>query len=137
MTYLGPTAGLAIGGGLSTFAGMSLEKATGTNNRSWEEIALWTAGSAALNAAMGQMFKGLRVNGITAGRGSYQHVMRTQFTNMLRHGYNISVQTAAKSFVAMTVSRQTTGGLFTGARRTAIEWWEYFIYGDKEGLGWV
>jgi len=137
ITYLGPTVGLAISGGLSTFAGMSLEKAAGTNNRSWGEIVGWTAGSAAFSAVMGHAFKGLRVSGITAGRGSFQHVMRTQFTNMLRHGYNISFKTAAKSFLAMTVSRQITGGLFTSARRTAIEWWEYLIQGDREGLGWV
>jgi hypothetical protein len=137
MTYLGPTAGLTLGGGLSTLVGMSLEKATGTNNRTWEEIALWTAGSTAFSAVMGQLFKGLRIDGITAGRGSFQHVMRTQFTNMVRHGYDISFKTAAKSVVAMTVSRQLTGGVFTGIRRAAIEWWEYLIYGDKEGIEWA
>ena len=63
--------------------------------------------------------------------------MRTQFTNMVRHEYNISFKTAYKSFVAMTVSRQITGGLSKGLRRTAIELWEYFVYGDREGLGWV
>lgn len=35
-----PTLGLAVGSGLSTFTGMSLEKATGTSNASWGEIAL-------------------------------------------------------------------------------------------------
>ena len=124
MTYFGPTAGLALGAGLATFAGLSLEKATGTNNRSWEEIVLWTGVSAGVGAIMGQASKGLRISGITAGRGSFQHVMRTQFTNMIRHGYNISFKTAAKSFVALTVSRQITGGLFTGVRRAAQEWWE-------------
>lgn len=132
-----PTLGLAIGSGLSTFAGMSLEKTTGTSNASWGEIALWSGVSAGLGALMGHATKGLRVSGITAGRGSFQHVMRTQFTNMLRHGYNISLKTSAKSFVAMTVSRQITGGFSSGLRRAAKEWWEYFMYGDSEGLGWV
>lgn len=86
---------------------------------------------------MGYATKGVRVSGITAGRGSYQHVMRTQFTNMLRHGYNISLKTAAKSFVAMTVSRQINEGFNSGLSRAAQEWWEYSKYGDREGLGWV
>lgn len=132
-----PTLALAVGSGLSTFAGMSLEKATGSKNRSWDEIALWSGVSAGFGALMGHATKGLRISRITSGRGSFQHVMRTQFTNMIRHGYNISFKTAAKSFVALTVSRQITGGFSTGMRRAAQEWWEYFIYGDREGLGWV
>src|SRR5690554_4549259 len=107
--FLGPAMGLAIGSGLSTFAGMSLEKTTGINDRSWGEIALWSVGSATLGAVMGHLTSGLPFQGITSGRGSFQHVMRTQFTNMIRHGYNISFKTAAKSFVALTVSRQIIG----------------------------
>ena len=132
-----PTLALAVGSGLSTFAGMSLEKATGTSNASWGEIALWSAVSAGIGAIMGQATKGLRISGITSGRGSYQHVMRTQFTNMIKHGYDISFKTAVKSFTAMTASRQITGGISTGLKRTSIELWEYFRYGDREGLGWV
>ena len=81
--------------------------------------------------------KGLKISGITSGSGSFQHVMRTQFANMLRYGYDISFKTIAKSFIALTVSRQITGGLSGGFRRGAMEWWEYIINGDKEGLGWV
>ncbi|MFP4477797.1 MAG: hypothetical protein ACLFPM_00020 [Candidatus Izemoplasmatales bacterium] len=56
---------------------------------------------------------------------------------MIRHRYDISLKTAAKSFVTMTVSRQITTGFNGGLRRAVQEWWEYFIYGDSEGLRWV
>ncbi len=101
------------------------------------EIALWSGVSTGLGALIGYATKGLRISGITSGRGSYQHVMRTQFTNMIRHRYDISLKTAAKSFVTMTVSRQITTGFNGGLRRAVQEWWEYFIYGDSEGLRWV
>jgi hypothetical protein len=132
-----PTLAFAVGSGLSTFAGMSLEMATGTSNASWGEIALWSAVSAGMGAIMGRATKGLRISGITSGRGSYQHIMRTQFTNMIKHGYDISFKTAVKSFTAMIASRQVTGGIGTGLKRTSIELWEYFRYGDREGFGWV
>ena len=132
-----PTIGLAVGSGLSTFTGMSLEKATGTSDASWREIGGWSLGSFVVGGIMGHATKGLKISGITSGRGSFQHVMRTQFTNLLRHGYNISFKTAVKSFIAMTVSRQITGGFSAGVRRAAQEWWEYLIYGEREGLGWV
>jgi hypothetical protein len=134
---INPTLGLTVGSGLSTFSGMTLEKATGTNDRSWGEIALWTAGSATIGAVIGHFTKGLRVTGLTSGRGSFQHVMRTQFTNMIKHGYNISLKTAAKSFVALTVARQIIGNVGKGLYRGGRQWIEYFLYGDLYGLGWL
>jgi hypothetical protein len=116
---------------------MTLEKVTGVSDESWITIFGLSLGSAIVGAFMGSAFNGLRISGITAGRGSFQHVMRTQFTNMLRNGYNISFKTAAKSFVALTVSRQLTGGFSKGLRRSAREWLQYLIFGDSEGLGWV
>jgi hypothetical protein len=128
---------LAIGSGLSTFTGMVLEKSTGTDDRSWGEIALWSVGSATIGAVMGHFTKGLSVPGLTSGRGSFQHIMRTQFTNMIKHGYNMSFKTAAKSFVAITVSRQIVGNIGKGLYRAGQEWWEYFRNGDIYVQGWI
>ena len=127
---INPALGLAIGSGLSTFTAMSLEKATGTNDRSWWEITGWTAVSFTIGGVIGHFTKGLPVSKITTGRGSFQHVMRTQFTNMIRHGHNISFKTAAKSFVALTVSRQIVGRIVKGLYRAAApQLWEYIVYG--------
>jgi len=116
---------------------MALEKTTGTNDRSREEIAFWSLGSAAIGAVMGNITAGLSIPGITSGRRSFQHVMRTQFTNMIRYGYNISFKTAGKSFVAMTVLRQVIGNFGKGLFRAVQEWWEYFKNGDILVQGWL
>ncbi len=114
--------------------GMALEKATGSHDRSWLEIGLSTAGSAAIGAIFGHFTKGLKVNGFTAGRGSYLHVFKTQTTNLLRHGYTMSMKTTGKGIVSAIISSQVMGNVFKGTLRGTQQWYEYLSTGDTEGL---
>jgi len=97
---------------------MSLEKATGTNDRDWTEIILWTAFMGTAGAIFGRFNRGLRIQGITKGRGSHQAVMRTAFTKMLRYNQKISAKTFVKAVIALTVSRHLIKNILDGVERS-------------------
>ena len=105
-----PTLGLAVASGLSTFTGQALEKATGKNDSSWGEIVGASVVSGCVGAIFGHFSKGLRVNGITAGKNSWASVYKAGLTK-LRHGVvkNMSTKVFFKGIVSSVVSRQIVG----------------------------
>lgn len=108
-----PGSGIYIGaiasGTLGTFFGTTLEKITGTNDRSWTEIILETAFSLAISSLTAGMTKYLKIPGITQGSHSWQQIFKSGFTKAIKYGFNMSVKTLAKGAVYMLVSSFTTG----------------------------
>ena len=108
-----PGSGVYIGaissGTLGTFFGTTLEKITGTNDRSWTEIILETAFSLAISSLTAGMTKYLKIPGITQGSHSWQQIFKSGFTKAIKYGFNMSVKTLAKGAVYMLVSNFTTG----------------------------
>ena len=103
--YIGATAS----GTLGTFFGMTLEKITGTNDRSWNKIFQETFISFSISILTVGMTKYLKIPGITQGSHSWQQIFKSGFTKAIKYGFNISVKTLAKGAVYMLVSSFTTG----------------------------
>ena len=106
---LGIYIGAIASGTLGTFFGMTLEKITGTNDRSWTEILLETTFSLAISGLTANMTKYLKIPGITQGSHSWQQIFKSGFTKAIKYGFNISVKTLAKGAVYMFVSNFTNG----------------------------
>jgi len=136
--YLGPAAGFAIGGGLSTFASQGLEKWTGSDDRTWGEILLNTGVSAGIGAIFGGLTKGLKIQGITAGRNSWSAIFKSGLTKIANgNAAQMSFSVMMRGLGATIVSRQIIGNVGKGLYNGLVEWYEYFASGDTEGLSWV
>ena len=101
-----------VSGGLGTFSGLALEKATGTSDMSWEEIGIWTYVSIGFSALTLGMTKYAKIPGITKGSHSWQQVFKSAWTKTLKYGYNMSAKTLGKEAGYLLVSGFNTGFLF-------------------------
>ena len=131
-TYLGAAIGGFIGGALgvafpgsyvlvagvtgaaSTLATNLLEIASGVANYSVGEILANIVIDGLVSAAFGKLTQGFVVKGINAGRNSFQQVFKSGATKALRYGYNMSLKTAAKGFIALGLNSLNLGWLLDG-----------------------
>ena len=101
-----------VSGGLETFTGLALEKATGTSDMSWSDIGKLTGLAVMVSALTIGMTKYAKIPGITKGSHSWQQVFKSGWTKALRYGYNMSAKTLGKEAGYFLVSGFNTGFLF-------------------------
>lgn len=100
-----------IAGASSSFATGILEYSTGFGNHTLEEILVNTLLSGVVSSVFGRLTHGFIVKGVNAGRNSYQQVFKSGVTKALRYGYNMSLKTAGKGFVALGLNSLNLGWL--------------------------
>ena len=105
--YVTPAGGAAIAAGTSTLIGESLEKISGTKNRSGGEILFDTLTDTVIGGVLGKVSnmlgldKIIKIEGITAGRNSFSAVFASGLTK-LRNGFvkKMSLKVLGKGIIS-------------------------------------
>jgi RHS repeat-associated protein len=112
LLYTGPVGAGAVGGAATNLTKQFLKKLTG-ENCDFDVLSLLV--DTGIGAVTGYI-PGMRISGITAGRGSYNAIFN-QMTTKLKEGTisTIRLQTAVKMFVGRAVDKALVPGTVAGA----------------------